>query len=290
MTPADPVVVCCPDGHQLNAERTHLGQTLACPVCGKTFRPAVAPALAMSPPTTVSIETTPGLALKIPGYTPVLLGLWIAYDLLLGLSRLLFDPSTLAPPSPGEPPTVDPAGMCMTSFLILVFPAAVVLQLLWIHRLHRDALRAGGYTAVSPELALGLSFIPIFNFIWTGWTLRKLGAFAIARLGMEDRAARAAFTATSLCFGAGILKAAMSCVSASWGAVIGFKAGLESGGNMAIDPTLFATPSFQTLMFVSSGIGIFTTLVYIVSIFKLQAVLYRALSPCGASLGTDNAD
>ena len=39
-------------------------------------------------------------------------------------------------------------------------------------------LRARGYREVSPGLALGLSFIPLFNWIWTGWTMKKLALFA----------------------------------------------------------------------------------------------------------------
>ena len=66
---------------------------------------------------------------------------------------------------------------------------------------------------IVPGMALGLSFIPVFNFAWTAWTLKKLAGFSWREDAAEDSVESQALRATSLCFAAGIVLVLSNCVT-----------------------------------------------------------------------------
>src|SRR5262245_57799362 len=73
---------------------------------------------------------------------------------------------------------------------------------MWIHRIHADAQASRGYSEISPGLALGLCFIPSFQYPWTGWTLMRLSAHCMQSRPPDAPATReeAAVRTSKLCF------------------------------------------------------------------------------------------
>lgn len=173
-------IVRCPAGHELQAERQHLHLALTCPVCGVTFTPGrpaggVDATFEAPPPITVGYATSGRVPPSIPAYTTAMLVLWIiwfgslcGFSIYQAISPLEFDPNK--PPSNMGSIMALGFGACV---VLIAFVVAVVFQLMWIHRIHRDAAILN-YNRISPGLALGLSFIVLFNYAWTGWALWKL--------------------------------------------------------------------------------------------------------------------
>src|SRR5262249_7825053 len=150
-----------------------------------------------------------------PGYTSWMLGLWIlsiAPQAVLG-PLTMREMQSLMPPPPvmtssgpvytmndrsGTSPFLVPS-FCLLEVLGLLGLPAVVLQLMWIYRIHSDALSARAYQDISPGLALGLSFVPVVNYAWTGWTLRKLAVF-VNRNATPTPGTTRAVQAATCCF------------------------------------------------------------------------------------------
>lgn len=211
------VLIRCPNGHELQAAKTDLDKPLACPVCNVTFTPSGGP-----DSTTAGMETPGtggavvdyasdllGSPVEYPGYTNWMLGLTVGTYMLSAVLSLL----NLGGPDMGDSASPSMGAMMLPCFTGAAGLAAIVLQFMWIYRIHKDARRARGYTSVSPGMALGLSFVPLFNFIWTAWTLKKLAGFAWREDAAEDSVESQALRATSLCFAAGIVLVLSNCVT-----------------------------------------------------------------------------
>ena len=234
------VLIRCPAGHELQAARDDLGKALSCPVCNITFTPGGVPEAAAVPQQLGYASSQLGRPVSRPGYVGWMVGLWVALEILSAINS--FTTMTQDPMDPSLPM------MAVGCFAFLVLIAAVVLQLKWIHRIHQDARQARGYTDVSPGLALGLSFIPFFNLIWTGWTLKKLAAFAAKQASEEASETAEVLRVATTCFYFGIAKAVGGCV----GFILGFTVGIQSAMQTAqgvqitgeIDPFAAAGTSF----------------------------------------------
>ncbi|HWL95133.1 MAG TPA: hypothetical protein VNT79_16555 [Phycisphaerae bacterium] len=222
MIDPDYVLLRCPHGHDLQAARTDLGKELACPVCNAVF--ATSPGDAGPPPPPASGADQVGYATstdvrilpraKFPGYTTWMLALWIAVFGWITLRVIwnTLDP-TIADPSELKKlpmPVLMTLTMLDCSSFVCLF-AAAVLQLVWVYRIHADALKYANYSGVSPGLALGLSLIPAFNVPWTGFALSRLASFAAAGERRRDATALAAVHATKAALLTGILVAISMC-------------------------------------------------------------------------------
>lgn len=292
------VLIRCPQGHELQAARADLNKPLACPVCNVTFTPSAAEPgspPAVLPPSPTGVEGAPapvtmGYAdamltkpIAYPGFTNWMLGLWIATTLL----NAIFSVITLI-----SPPTIDPQapniGMAIGSGLFGCVNggmslAAVILQLMWIHRVHTDARRAKHYEGVSPGLALGLSFIPIFNYIWTGLTMKKLAAFANTSDREDRRVAEEAVKMTGLCFILGIIYVLTTCITLAIMVppFMEMMKTMTQGGGQAMDQAALqkqmtdAIPASVQLLV--QAITIVGMLVYVFAVRKLEASLYPFL-------------
>ncbi len=192
---ADPnfVIVQCPKGHELQAAQEHLSATLACPVCGIEFIPQAGgpgPGVQLNAPAALTYAGGDLLTKPVdyPSMTTWMIWLWLVAAIIQFLQQTavaLMGPQGSADPSQLSGPEMTILGIafvgsCVTAILILI---AFVLQLMWIHRIHTDAKRAGKYQKVSPGLALGLSFVPVIHNIWTAWTLRSLSSFVVEKNG-----------------------------------------------------------------------------------------------------------
>jgi hypothetical protein len=274
------VLVCCPNGHQLQAAVTDLSQSLFCPICGVAFAPAAGPqfragGLVYPPPTLGHAGyPTPTPPLVRPTYVGWLIGLQIAAMVVAVGIRLI---GVAAGADPSQPQPLGMAGGCF--MLVLIIPLAV-LHLMWIYRIHRDAQQARGYAAVSPGLALGLCFVPVFNCVWPPWTLKRLMEFVTGAGGMTiDPGVMPALRLARNCFYMSIISAVVLCGSMAIGFVIGVSAGLNSasrGGPPGIGllqehPGLLLTDLGATLVYLAFMI------LYITTVRRVTKALYDFL-------------
>ncbi len=273
-------LICCPAGHQLQVVRTDLNKVLCCPVCKQTFMPGGGPAVQAPPgspagPTLLSYaDGTLPQPVTRPTYVRWLVGLWIVAEFLTAIGNY-------AQMAVGQDPqNPNPSFMFGQCFVILPFIAAVVLQLMWIYRIHADALRARGYREVSPGLALGLSFIPVFNLVWTAWTMKRLATFAAG--GGEPFAQGAAdvVRASATCLYFGVAKALAQCLGVIVGMVVVFRsvgAAGPAGPMGTVDPLASAGPGFHAFSAIITLVGLAAVLVYARTVPKVQDSLYRFL-------------
>ena len=146
------------------------------------------------------------------------------------------------------------------------------MHLMWMYRIHADANTARGYNEISPGLALGLSFIPFFQYPWSGWALMRLAAHCKqtgtpdAPAGREEEAARAA----KLC----LIASFVVLVSGIIGLYIGwqgFMAGLAAGCGQTRDPFSVMqmnqqSPVVRAWTLVGNTIGLFGKMTFIYSV------------------------
>ena len=272
-------MIRCPAGHELQAAKTDLGKPLCCPVCNQTFTLGGGAAAAPAPNVPASGAPTRldyadgriGLPVSRPGYVGWLIGFWI----VVVVAGAVYNFASMGLGSdPQNPNPLHIAGSCFVGMGAIV---AIVLQLMWIYRIHSDALRARGYREVSPGMALGLSFIPFFNYIWTGWTMKKLASFASGEGALQGVSASEAVRAATLCFGFGIAMATMSCIAGTAGAVVGFQAAMQAGPGGPVDPFATAGSGFYALMVLSNLVSLAATFVYVWAVRKLHHALYDFL-------------
>lgn len=296
------VLIRCPNGHELQAARADLNKPLACPVCNTTFTPGAADLAAPAaapPPGPPGVEGAPapitmGYAdatvarpIAYPAFTNWMLGLWITSTLIAAVFSII---SAVSPPS-FDPATPDIAMAIGSGFLGCVnggiFIAAVILQLMWIYRVHTDARRAKHYEDVSPGLALGISFVPLLNFIWTAWTMKKLAAFANVT-DREDRlAADQAEKITGLCFILGIVYVLANCITIA----IMIPPAVEMVKTMAqVGPQAANQAALQQKMVAAvpvawqllvQAITVVGMLIYVFAVRRLEASLYSFLGAPG---------
>ena len=287
MPDTEHVVVRCPNGHDLQAAREHLSRPLACPICNTTFTPTGGPAATpTTPPTSpqpLNYANRSVLApVERPAFTHWLIVAWFVTQVVELINSLAtrFGGVTVDPTQ-----TTSPA----TGALILLGAAGavglwvgLVLHPMWMHRVHSDAVRARGYRTISPGMALGLSFVPLFNFIWAGWTMQKLVAYSEA--GTEPSSSRSPASAAARgCLVAG----AVLCVShIAWNilllnAVMSqmpelFAAGSDPGSMVSFVNDLIQGPLRNSVLTLSV-IKVVGVLAYARAIRRTESVLYSFL-------------
>jgi len=220
------VLIRCPNGHELQAAKADLDKPLACPVCNVTFTPAVGPVSQAE--SSADVDGTGGAVstvdyageaitspINYPGYTNWMLGLWVAVTILGAIMGLYQLASTSEVDQSTSAASKSVLGFFYSCSAGVAGIVAVALTLMWVYRIHKDARRGRNYRSVSPGLALGLSFIPVFNYVWVTWTMKKLAAFARPSDAAEDSTENPAIKATSLCLVAGIVLALSNCVTYS---------------------------------------------------------------------------
>ena len=293
------VMIRCPNGHELQAAKTDLDKPLACPVCSVTFTPSMAGATAPAPQPQALMQPVPGVQepttmsyapemlktpISFPGYTNWMLGLWIGTYILQAINDLYqrLYPTTIDPTNP-DIATAVILGFA-GCFVGAAFLAALVLQFMWIYRIHKDALRGRQYQGVSPGLALGLSFIPLFNFFWTPWTMKKLARFA-AETGEQNASGSAAqaVQATGVCLITAIVLILMSCgeISIMVPAFVDMFQKMMAAGPQGVDQQALQQEIAESvplaLHVASALISIAGVFIYAWAVRKLEASLYPFL-------------
>ncbi|MBX3395154.1 MAG: hypothetical protein KF841_07275 [Phycisphaerae bacterium] len=172
------VILQCPNGHELQAARTDLDKKLECPVCNVTFLPVIEDTSRSGVPAPQPLPLLPRP--DRPAYTNWMLGFWIwvpSWLTFFALLSVLF-PSLGASGGVSKlPPSVSMLLGSVSCLWLVCIAVVIVMQLMWIFRVHVDAERFG-YRVVSPGLALGLSLIPVVNIIWTAYALLRLARFS----------------------------------------------------------------------------------------------------------------
>ncbi|MBN2561488.1 MAG: hypothetical protein JXQ75_11220 [Phycisphaerae bacterium] len=270
------VLIRCPAGHELQAARTDLSKALRCPICNVTFTPSGGPAMqtgsaAHVGPESLGYAGTMRRPVFRPTYAGWLVGLWIAAEVLGTINSFAQMGGGI------DPQTPDPIVMVGGCFIFLVIIPAIVLQLMWIYRIHDDARRARGYYAVSPGLALGLSFIPFFNYIWTGWTMKKLAEFAASEDRSQDPTTAEAVRPATLCFYFGIAKVVANVVGMAVGGAVGFKAAMEAVPGGPVDPFENVGTAFHVIVALVNLVSLAAVVVYAWTLPKFMTPLYRFL-------------
>lgn len=267
------VVTHCPNGHACQVAQEDVGHQLACPVCNVHFTPT-GPGTA---PVAVQYAYR-GLPAPVeaPRYTTWLLICWgvgeitsIAWSLYLAVW----------PMTPSQMGTGFGLPNLVGCFLGPAFIAAMVLQLVWNYRIHTDAARARAYNEVSPGLALGLSFVPYFNYLWTGWIVHKLARFAAEQPNVGAPQADRVVESTRWLYYCGIFRFAAALVGACIG-LFRFKDMFGSGlTNTAafMDPLAGSSMTYKVMYFLSPLLMLATLGLYLVVVPRFQRLLYAAL-------------
>ncbi len=168
--------------------------------------------------------------------------------------------------------------------VLIALTTAIVMQLMWIYRIHRDARNGGGYDRISPGLALGLTFIPFFNYLWTGVAIKKLAAFADER--SSQMATNQVTPIANICMLFGIIVLLTNCTSLSitgsaWLKVLPDMQAAGSSGmsSPAMQQKIMASmPSWLPMWdIVEKIISLVAVIVYFKTVLKLENVLYPAL-------------
>jgi hypothetical protein len=204
-----------------------------------------------------------------------LVGLWIVVE---GLGAIVNFTQMISGGS--DPQNPNPLFLSVSCTLVLPYITVMVLQLMWIYRIHADARRARGYREVSPGLALGLSFIPLFNLVWTAWTMKRLATFAASGGESPDHGAAETVRASTVCLYFGVAKALSQCL----GGVVGMVVLLRSVGAPGpagplgpVDPLASAGPGVYALGTITTLVALAAVLVYARTVRKVQDSLYRFL-------------
>lgn len=273
------VIVRCPNGHDLQASKSDLGRPLSCPLCSTVFHPGGGEIPTQQGPVSLGYtDGSEGLPVKLPTYTNWLIGLWLASTGLGIINQVAQLGQGAATQTP------NPFAMLSGCLVSVVVIAAIVLQLVWIHRIHKDAWRARGYREVTSGMALGLSFIPFFNYIWTGWILKKLAVFAVQNEEQTDTSAEphVAVRAGNLCFWFGIVKVAAGVLGAVAGGLLSLNMLSEMGGMSgpppaSFDPFANAGPVFFVVIGIATIADLASVIVYVWAVKIIQAALYKSL-------------
>jgi len=168
------VFIHCPNGHTFRTAVGRLQERLSCPVCSAIFVAEAHGTPAASNEATVMDYGDRFTLPAKPRYVGTLIAGWLIAGAAGVVVPLLAQRVSGLPIVMVGPTLWGIIGLVALAILL----ASIVLQLVWIYRIHADAEWAGGYKRVSPGLALGLSFIPLFNYFWTAWVMTKLAQFA----------------------------------------------------------------------------------------------------------------
>jgi hypothetical protein len=190
-------------------------------------------------------------------------------------------------PSQYETQLQNPAAVIGTAGLgcaiLVIGLAAVIMQLMWIYRIHADARRAGQYDGASPGLALGLSFIPAFNFIWTALLMSRLAKFSASADAAEEPTETPAVRATTINLVFGILRACTCAVGGVYGGIgmiKGMQLAMSQGGkpdpNLQAEIAVMATPPLAWTI-ASVVLGLVAVCIYAWAVRKMEKALYPRL-------------
>lgn len=272
--PSPHLLIRCPAGHELQVAAEHLHQAVQCPICQTIFTPGASapPTPAMSGPIYLQYADA-GIRRPIspPQYTQWMVWLWIIALALLMVSSFL---GAINGTSPFFNTDSSALGgifalvMSLNCFGGLAILAGFIMQLMWIHRIHQDTASAHLYYDISPGLALGLSFIPLFSSPWTAWTHYKLAQHVRDRPGGDPTIANAAIRASVWTLVLAILASVIRIAGFFIGMAIGVQAiaanpaAFSSPGTTSTQPVIspianwmdFGTVAFNLLMTVAWGI------------------------------------
>lgn len=205
-----------------------------------------------------------------------MLGLWVLMDLLnlatqpilaaMGSDMTYFSSPLFA------------ANMGVGCMALMAFVAMAVLQLMWVYRVHLDA-RQSGYTEVSPGLALGLCFIPLFNFLWLAIVLRKLASFAA--LATDRPNASAAVRSANVCMVSNSLRLALGVAGGIYGAVVGVQAAqtVVVNPNQPFYPVAGSSFAWEPWMLITPVLNLAMTVVYLWTAWRVETSLYAKIGP-----------
>lgn len=287
----DNVLIRCPNGHELQTAKADMHKKLACPICSTIFSPADGQA---SPGGAAGTMTDPhvldlaagrlGQPVTYPAYTNWMLAAWIISTVVQAGGTVF---QHISPPQTGgqwQNPTAAVGAMGLSCMLGAIALTAIVMQLMWIYRIHADARRAGQYDGASPGLALGLSFIPAFNYIWTALLMSRLARFSASADAADEPAEAPAIKATKINLVFSFFLGCSCLVTGAYGA----KAFLESmrlamgQGGQPLTPELqrqiteSATPPTAWTI-ASVTLSIIAVCVYAWAVRKMERSLYPRL-------------
>lgn len=290
------VLIRCPAGHELRALRDDLGKTLACPVCEERFKPTEAappsearPVSPVSPasPASIGYAGHPlGAPPSAPRFTVWLIRLWATFyvvQLANGVMMLVAPEVETIMSGDSWVPRIQ---VSLTMVIFPMFVAAIVLLLNWIARIHDDARRTLGYGEISPGLAVGLSFIPGFQYPWTAWTMLRL-AQAAARLRTDlGSDTSEAVRRAKACLVAGVVLAASYCALGVFTGVMWLdllEDLMRAGGSGPPDDSAILAMqfswSFRLAAAGSSLVGFVSLLFYLRAVRAVEGVVYAAPPP-----------
>ncbi len=291
MLDSDNVLIRCPDGHELQAAKADMAKKLSCPICKVVFTPADVNA---SPDAPVGMTTDPhvldlasgklGQPVTYPAYTTWMLAACIVATVCQSGNGVW---QQVNPPDYDgqlQNPAAAIGALGMVCVVGAIALAAVVMQLMWIHRIHADAHRAGPYEGASAGLALGLSFIPGFNYIWTAWLMRRLATFAASADASQEAAETPAMRASTINLVFGILLACNCVVAGVFGTIAvvetmklaSGQAGQAASAELQRQAAEAATPPL-TWIAISAVLNIVGVCVYAWAARKMEKALYPRL-------------
>lgn len=275
-------VVRCPNGHELRTTTDQVGRTLACPICSATFTPdAPAPAPPTQPRVLSYGSTGRSRSIKRPIYTTWMLTFWITYTALQFLSACA---NAFWPPTAEQ---LDAGGGIGTSVTMLfgclgppVGLAAVVMQGMWIYRIHSDARDGLKYHDVSPGLALGMTFVPIAQYIFTGWTMLRLARVTATLERISPAIRSSAVRWGKLCILAAIVMQTATLLMNAYAA-----AGLMSKIGFGTTPdfnlifremqALMTSGSAKWYLFANHAVALLAVLVYAAGVRAVERAVYQ---------------
>jgi len=159
---------------------------------------------------------------------------------------------------------------------------AVVLQLMWIYRIHRDAARARNYHEISPGLALGLCFVPMIPYVWTAYTLRRFARFDDRSRQSQGSPSTALPRLSLWLLVAGIVITILSTVQSITmmsvffqGVAVGFNAA-RSGASAGAPgfPLPTADPSFLIVAVALNAVTLLSVFLYIRVVMQTEKAIY----------------
>lgn len=206
-----------------------------------------------------------------------MLGLWILLDSLsLATQLILAAMGSDMTDFSSSPLFAANAGVGCVA--LMAFVAMAVLQLMWVYRVHLDAGH-GGYAEVSPGLALGLCFVPLFNFVWLAIVLRKLAGFAA--LATDRPNASAAVRLANICLVSNSLRLVLGVAGGIYGVVVGLQAAQTAGVNPNQPFYPFAGSSFawEPWMLITPVLNLAMTVVYLWTVWRVETSLYAKIGP-----------
>ena len=287
--PSPYLLIRCPAGHELQIAAEHLHQAVQCPICQTIFTPGASAPPMPTMPGPISLQyADAGIRRPIipPQSTQWMVWLWIIAMVLLTVSSYLGAVNGTSPffqPNPTALGGVLALVMSLNCFGGIAILAGFVMQLMWIYRIHQDAASGHLYHDVSPGLALGLSFVPLFSTPWTAWTHYKLGRHVRDRQGADSVHANDAIRASVWTLVLAILCSVNRVVGFFIGMTLGFQAlaanpgALSSPGATPTPPTI--SPAANWMDFGLVAFNLIMTLTWGWMVLRVEKCIYAPGAP-----------